>query len=126
MANQKSITTHERGRIPSDLVRSIGGDHSFTDCIFTSGQAAKHELGQIMKEVAGEMVPITAAADTVAGVLTYDLDATGASDVEGYILDTDAEVVNLELIYFDAADAAAKATVNAKLKALGIKVRISN
>lgn len=125
MANEKTARTVERSKVTSDLVRSDSGDRSYSDCVFAHSQAAAHTLGQVMKETAGKLVPITAAADTVAAILTYNVDATGTTDVEGFVLDTDAEIASAEIVYFDGATAADKTTIKTKLAALGIKVRQS-
>lgn len=87
----------------------------------TAGQV--FEAGQIYKLTASKAVAITAAADTIAGVIWDNVDATDGEIVGATCIVRDAEVNGGEITYFTGATDANKITVDGKLALLGIIVR---
>lgn len=83
--------------------------------------------GQVMKEAAGKLVPVTAAVDEPAGILLFDQDRDDpavAQDKVVTIIARDAEVFGPGLTFFEDAEDEEKRTMGDALVAqTGLTVR---
>ena len=93
----------------------------------TVGTAANLAAGTVLGKItaSGKYVQVNLAKDdgsqTVAGILVQDA-AAATADVEATAITMGPAVVTDKIIYPTGASAANKATINAGLKSLGIRV----
>lgn len=119
--------TATEGRRPGEFILSEADVARSRENV-TLGGAHAFEPGEVVGRITATGVYVAlapAAADgsqTAAGITVYGYDATTA-DVEGVIIETDAQVIGDALVWPTGISAGDKATAIAALRDRGVKVR---